>query len=260
MVSIPATGSSATTTMNELCERIKATWPQEELGESWYLLVLCAKVACFQPQSIAPLYAHLASSSHTTAAAREQLSARLKDALMKIWPVTGIPTVITAVSHLAAAEHEAGAVEPPPLDMQRAQSHYLPKDIGPGTAAEGDAFIHAVYRHHLEPIMAAWGAHRADFDWLQKRVIYGLFLSDHAILDPKETLMLTMTAMLCQELKPPAFWHVRGLRRMGVSREATYIVMQSVRDVIKSCDREEGEWPDLEEVESSLAMADGHDG
>ena len=141
---------------------------------------------------------------------------------MKTWTITGIPSVITAVTNLAKAEakirNDATTPIPSLLDQTK-QSHYYPLQLDTNIERQGHNFMLDIYQHNLDPIMSTWGAHQADFEWLEKRIIYGLFLSDHTILTAVETEIVVLAAMMCQELKPPALWHVRGMRRLGVSRE-----------------------------------------
>ncbi|KAL0259702.1 hypothetical protein SLS55_005441 [Diplodia seriata] len=182
------------------------------------------------------------------------ISLHLRDMLLKEWTLTGIPLVITAVSSLGLAEKEAGLF---PADAASTfdrnadwnttttspsqpddQHHPLgttstlspryststtstnPLDLAPNTptSVRGATHLHRLYRHHLPAITRTWASHEADFRWLEESVIYGLFLSDDAVLSALETSLVTASAIVAQGLKPPSLWHLRGLRRLGLAR------------------------------------------
>ncbi|OJD30123.1 uncharacterized protein BKCO1_660008 [Diplodia corticola] len=196
------------------------------------------------------------------------ISLHLRDMLLKEWTLTGIPLVITAVSSLGLAEQAAGlfprdapstfdnrawnAPTPSPTREEAASSpshHHplgtqsalspryscptspsLPLSLAPSSplSARGAAHLHRLYLHHLPAIAATWSSHEADFRWLEESVIYGLFLSDHAVLSALETSLVTASAIVAQGLKAPALWHLRGLRRLGVPREDVERVVRVV--------------------------------
>jgi hypothetical protein len=155
--------------------------------------------------------------------------------IMKLWVLIGIPKCIMAVSILAQAEKNVG-MPIPPLKHQYEESKYISKDISEGTESEGYAVLQKLYCANLEPIMATWGAHQADFEWLEKRVIYGLFLADHTILDARETSCVNISGIMVQELEKPTMWHIRGLRRLGVTVEGA----EQVCGIIKKVAQEVG--------------------
>lgn len=55
--------------------------------------------------------------------------------------------------------------------------------------------------------------------WLEKDIIYGLFLADFSVLSAVETELVILPAIMCQGLEGPTGWHIRGTRRLGVSVE-----------------------------------------
>lgn len=95
----------------------------------------------------------------------------------------------------------------------------------------GEAFMHSIYKDNLDPILSKFGSHRPVFEWLEKSIIYRLFLSDHselskgAVLHAVETELVTLSAIMCRQSegegsgRSPTMWHVRGSRRIGVGKE-----------------------------------------
>lgn len=67
-------------------------------------------------------------------------------------------------------------------------------------------------------------------EWITTEVSYGLFLSDHLILDIVESELVIMPAIMCQNLRGPTYWHLRACLRIGMSVEE----VEQVQAVIKS--------------------------
>lgn len=190
----------------------------------------------------------------------DALSATLKDVLMKEWTLIGIPLVISAVPHLAKATAHAYATagsDVPSRQLQETESHYSPKSTDLQTEHQGYAFMNQIYLHNLPSIMSTWGSHQIDFEWLEKRVIYGLFLSDHSILTPLEAELVTLSSIMVSGLRPPTLWHVRGLMRMGVSQEDTESVCNVVKKVAEWAGKQGTDgWIRAEEVDPELGAKD----
>ena len=108
--------------------------------------------------------------------------------------------------------------------------------------------MHTIYKSNLEPIMSTWGSHRADFDFLETNVIYGLFLADHSVLDQVEAEIVTLCSIMCQGLKGPTMWHLRGLLRMDVAREDVESMKRATMMVADWCGKSTEGWAELEEI------------
>ena len=170
---------------------------------------------------------------------------------MKLWTLVGIPPVISAVSVLASAE-EVLDIPKPETDVQRSESHYAPLDLSRKIEERGYDFMKVLYRHNLEAIMSTWGSYQHDFEWLQKRVIYGLFLADHSILNTVETELVIMSAIMAQGLRAPSFWHVRGLRRLGIGLDVVERVCEVIRTCGEWCGKDTKDWVRAHEVEAEV--------
>ncbi|KAI9876981.1 MAG: hypothetical protein M1830_005137 [Pleopsidium flavum] len=158
---------------------------------------------------------------------------------MKEWTLVGIPLVITALAALASVEQEE--------DTDR--THTLPTaQLNEATEHRGTAFMQQLYKENLEPIFSTWGSHKPDFEWLEKMIIYGLFLSDHTVLSPIETELVVLSAIMCQGLKSPTIWHLRGLRRLDVSAEDVQDVQSAVKLTASWLGKDTRNWPRLEDV------------
>lgn len=65
-------------------------------------------------------------------------------------------------------------------------------------------------------------------DWTSKQITYGLYLSDHSILNDVETEITVLSGIMIQNLPRETAWHLRGTRRIGVSSEDTETLQQCV--------------------------------
>lgn len=68
-------------------------------------------------------------------------------------------------------------------------------------------------------------------DWTSKQITYGLYLSDHSILNDVETEITVLSGIMIQNLPRETGWHLRGTRRIGVSMEDTEMIQQCVSTV-----------------------------
>jgi hypothetical protein len=65
-------------------------------------------------------------------------------------------------------------------------------------------------------------------DWTSKQITYGLYLSDHSILNDVETEITVLSGIMIQNLPRETAWHLRGTRRIGVSMEDVETIQQCV--------------------------------
>ena len=63
---------------------------------------------------------------------------------------------------------------------------------------KGTAFLTMLYEpDRATDLFATWGA---DFEWLTKEVVHGMFYADDAVLDFTESELITYMAIACQGL------------------------------------------------------------
>lgn len=55
-------------------------------------------------------------------------------------------------------------------------------------------------------------------EWVTKNIVYGLFLSDHSTLDDVDTEIVVLTGIMMQNCAKETAWHLRGIRRVGVTQ------------------------------------------
>ncbi|SLM33686.1 AhpD-like [Lasallia pustulata] len=239
-----------------LFTRIRAKFPGSLGSDTWCLVVASALISLSHPSCISDLYQHLTSQSqYQTSEQRMKLSKRLRDLLLKTWTLVGIPPVVSAFAALAEVEREGD------VDETFEQNH---QQLDADLSQRGEAFMLSIYRHNLDPILSRFGSHRPAFEWLQKSIIYGLFLSDHtelsdsAVLNAIETELITLSAIMCRQSegegggRHPTMWHMRGSLRIGVGKSDLARVVECVELVAEWADKDTSGWVQVEDVESEV--------
>ncbi|KAK3170263.1 hypothetical protein OEA41_009650 [Lepraria neglecta] len=89
------------------------------------------------------------------------------------------------------------------------------------------AWLDQIYKHNRASTIKLFEAHK-DFAWISANITYGLYLSDHTILDAIDTEMVVLSGIMIQNLKKETGWHLRGTRRVGVSQEDVELVQQCI--------------------------------
>lgn len=124
------------------------------------------------------------------------------------------------------------------------------------TTTRGTTTLRNLYAHNLSPIFRTFGPiHGPDFAWLERSVIYGLFLSDHTVLTPIESELVVLCSIMVQGLRAPTLWHLRGTRRLGVSSEDVEGVQGAVGRVARWCGVGEevvNGWARVDDVEGEI--------
>ena len=113
---------------------------------------------------------------------------------------------------------------------------------------KGTDFLNSIYGpDRTDNMFKSWGA---NFEWLTKDVVYGMFFADSSVLDSKETELICYTAIVCQSL--PVQIHLGGLQRMGLSLEEIEGVTECAKLVAKWAGCDLGSWPHVRAVAASL--------
>lgn len=124
--------------------------------------------------------------------------------------------------------------------------------------------MHSIYKENLDPTLSKFGSHRPAFEWLEKSIIYGLFLSDHtelsdgAMLNAVETELITLSAIMCRQSegegsgRSPTMWHMRGSRRIGIGKEDLEKVAKCVGMVAEWAGKDTAGWVQVQDVEDEV--------
>ncbi|CAD6579971.1 MAG: hypothetical protein ASARMPRED_009310 [Alectoria sarmentosa] len=226
----------------ELFDAVKAKFPASVGPERWYLVAASTLVTCSDPFQLGQLYTYLTTQPEYASPERRRfLNKRFREFLMKLWVTIGIPKVATGLFGLIREEQEGDA------DNSFTKSHVR---LDAAAREKGTALLTRLYGpDRTAEYFAVRGA--ADFEWLDKDVIYGMFYADDSVLDLMETQLITYTAIACQGLPTSAQNHLGGLLRMGLSVEDVELVTQCGELVARWAGHDMKSWPDVRTAAAS---------
>lgn len=112
--------------------------------------------------------------------------------------------------------------------------------------------MNRLYQENLDPLFATLGFNAPLVEWINRTVVYGLFLADQSILSDVEAELVILSCIMCQGHKAPTLWHLRGLRRLGVNEEDVEKVQTAVKLVAESLGKSTEDWPSVHDVKDEV--------
>ncbi|KMU90701.1 hypothetical protein CIHG_08513 [Coccidioides immitis H538.4] len=228
---------------------IEDKFPSATLGDDrWYLIPIAALPGSGQPEFAIQLYTYLTSKpEYSTPEARQKLVRRLREALVKCVSIIGVCRpleVIFGISKIERPEDKDYSFSRYPscvaysifstLQEENKRDLQLTRistrehwQSGPANHARGKAWLDRIYKHNILSINDALASHK-DFAWISYEITYGLYLSDHSVIDDVETELVVLSGIMIQNLRSETHWHLRGTRRVGVSMEDVEKVHQCI--------------------------------
>lgn len=171
------------------------------------------------PAFAADLYKYLISKpQYSTPDQRKALIRRLREALVKLVSVVGVPKPLEATFSIADIERDVDK------DYSFSREHWSSGEVN---QQKGMDWLKQIYRHNDASTMEKMAAHK-DLRWLSIEITYGLYLSDHSILDGVDTELVVLSGIMIQNLSRETGWHLRGIRRLGVGSDDVELVQQCV--------------------------------
>ncbi|OCT51196.1 hypothetical protein CLCR_08599 [Cladophialophora carrionii] len=218
---------------DELSRDVKAQLLQEMGDESWYLIIATVLTVSDRPHLVAGFWSYLTAhdASFSTSEAQARLSDRFRDLLLKQLTLIGAPQMLSALIPLANAQTDGKGVEGRgELDLEQWSNTTFP-----ALHARGVETITSVYGNLWQNIFRSFGPHRPQVGLHELTIVYGLYLADFTYLTPLETELVAFTSIICQGLRGPALWHVRGLGRLLGARGANDGTdkMRRIKDVVR---------------------------
>jgi hypothetical protein len=172
-----------------------------------------------EPEHAVNLYNYLISKPQfSTPESRQALIRRLREALVKNVSIQGVCKPLEALFSISKAER------PEDKDYSCSRETW---QAGPENRRRGEKWLNTIYKSNLSTATDQFAAHK-DFDFISREITYGFYLSDHSILAPLETELVTLAGIMIQNLPLETAWHLRGTRRVGVSMEDVELVQQCV--------------------------------
>jgi len=242
-----ATNRHKEKSLHELCSQAKSLLPQQFRQDAWYIVVASTLVASGKAGELGALYKYIAEEDSAGLGYEEtkRLKARLGDVLMKEWTLVGITPVVVAVTALGGAERGVQVSDEENMTFPERRQNI---DFNHAIPERGTRFLQQLYRDNLAPIFSTWGSYGPDLAWVERAVIYGLFLSDHELLSTVEAELVILSAIMCQGYRAPTIWHLRGIRRLGVSEDDVEMVQSTIEAVAIWAGKSIEGWPRVRDV------------
>ncbi|KAM0421328.1 hypothetical protein ACHAPT_010858 [Fusarium lateritium] len=230
--------------LSELFHKIETNFKTTNLGEQrWYLLVIACLSASPDPEASAALYLYLTrQEAYQTSESRQALVRRLREALIKTICLVGVCKPIEAILAIAKVE------KPEDRDFTSTRTDW---QADAANHERGVNWFKQLYTRNAGDTLGLFDAHK-DFSWVSTEITYGLYLSDRKVLDDTDTQLVVLPAIMSQNLRLETHWHIRGTRRIGVSKEDTQVIWDSVRAVSEFFGIELNKVPTVDEIEPDV--------
>ncbi|KAH6680991.1 hypothetical protein B0J14DRAFT_614364 [Halenospora varia] len=202
-----------------LFKAIEEKFPTTTLGDDkWYLITLSSLVGVDQ-EHVGTLYTYLINKPEfSTPESRQALVRRIREALVKNISIQGVVKPINALISIVKVERDED------------KDHSFSREgwqTGPENLERGNAWLSCIYKGNLDDTVAYFKDHK-DFEFISREITYGLYLSDHSILDATSTELVVLSGIIIQRQGLNIAWHLRGTRRIGVSQEDCETIQQCV--------------------------------
>ncbi|KAK6355641.1 hypothetical protein TWF718_000034 [Orbilia javanica] len=210
-----------------LFREVQESFPKALGEESWYLMLFAALTyALPDPTTLVSLYTHLISlPQYSTPSSRKALIQRIREALVKVVSLIGIAKPLLVIWTIGSIERE----EDRDFSSTRAGWKCDAKNL-----ENGLDWLKTIYRGDTAEVDRRFRGHE-DFRWISYNITYGLYLSDHSILNSVDSELVVLCGLLIQNLAPVTAFHLRGLRRLGVKMEDVEKIHVCCEKVARVC-------------------------
>lgn len=196
--------------LHSLFARLQTDYPTTLGLSHWYLITLSVFTSTNHHHLSASLYTYLIClPQYTTFPARQDLMKRLRETLVKLTSIIGVARPLETLIHLSAV------TAPEDRDFSFSRQNWT-NDAE--NHERGEGWLKKLYAENLDPLYQMFDSHK-DFGWISSEITYGLYLSDHSILDDVETEVVVLSGMWCLGLPRMFGWHLRAARRIGITGE-----------------------------------------
>lgn len=212
---------------NKLFREIEAKFDASNIPtDKWYLTTLGAIIASAEPCMAGQLYLYLVNEPpYSTPDECKALTLRFHEAILKSVALLGIPKPAEATIAIANIE---------PEDHEQLPFSREGWQCDEANHQRGMSWLQKIYGQNTPALLDLFKKHR-DFGSALCDIAYGLCLSDRQILDDMDTEIVVLPAVMGQNLPRMTYWHMRGCRRVGVSKEDVEMLCECVHAVAHAC-------------------------
>ncbi|RMJ18427.1 hypothetical protein BHE90_001291 [Fusarium euwallaceae] len=209
-----------TPSVSKLLEEVEAIFAHtSQLSERWYLVALAALAGGNDPVMCKDLYLYLISKpDFSEPNQRRALIRRIREGLIKCIAVIGVCKPIEAILAINEVERDED------------KDHSISREgwqCDEANLKRGNDWMQKLYSKNMDETMSFFRDHR-DFEWVSRHISYGLYLSDRQVLDDIDTEIVVLSSIMIQNLEKETHWHIRGSRRLGISRVDVEAIHDSV--------------------------------
>ncbi|WPG98259.1 Hypothetical protein R9X50_00104700 [Acrodontium crateriforme] len=227
----------------DLFKTLEEQFPSNLGADKWQILAISAITGGGHAEYAGHLYNYLiAKPEYTSPEQRKGLVRRLREALVKLVSVVGVPKPIEATFSIGANEREEDK------DYSFSREHW---QSGEANRKRGGDWLAQIYKHNDSTTQEMMAAHK-DIRWLSIEITYGLYLSDHSILDGVDTELVVLSGIMIQNLARETGWHLRGTRRIGVSFDDVEKIQQCIEKVAEFCGLRLTRVPRVKDIEHEV--------
>lgn len=228
----------------DLFRKIDQDFQQAQaISDRWYIVTIAALTGGTDPLLCKDLYLYLISKPEfSTPDQRKQLVRRLRESLVKCVSIVGVCKPLEAIMAINECERDEDKDLSTTRDGWQCDEDNLDRGMN---------WLGKLYGQNADSTLGLFSDHK-DFEWITKNITYGLYLSDRQVLDDIDTEMVVLPGIMIQNLKKETHWHIRGTRRIGVSKQDVQIVWDSVQSIAQFLGLSLNRVPTPEEVESDV--------
>ncbi|KAJ5481344.1 hypothetical protein N7475_000156 [Penicillium sp. IBT 31633x] len=212
-------------------------------SEKWYLTVLSAITTMPASHLCSQLYLYLINQhAYSTTDVRWKLIRRMREALLKDVGLLGLPRPSEALFDITKVMSDEDA------DCSFTRKGW---QCDFENHARGMEWLKSIYAHNIYGLLELYSKH-PDFSFWLADITYGLLLSDRQILDDVDTELVVLPAVMGQDMPRMTYWHIRGMRRLGISKKDVQMVMDCVQLVVQACGVTLTQAPTVDAVDADL--------
>ncbi|KAL2859193.1 hypothetical protein BJX68DRAFT_114056 [Aspergillus pseudodeflectus] len=209
----------------------------------WPILAIATLTASTEPDQAHQLYTYLTSKpEYASPESRQALVRRLREALVKSISIVGVCKPIESILSIASVEREEDR------DYTSTREGW---QCDEANHQRGMDWFSKLYKGNSGTTIGLFDAHK-DFAWISQEITYGFYLSDRKVLDDLDTQLVVLPGIMIQNLRLETHWHIRGTRRLGVSKEKVQVVWDCVKDVADFLGMRVDKVPTVDDVESDV--------
>lgn len=229
---------------DELFRDIEARFTSSHIAsDKWYLTALSSLTTTPEPHLADQLYLYLINQpQYSTPSTRQTLIRRIREVLFKDIALLGLPKPLEALMAINRVETEGD------MDGSFSREGW---QCNEDNHTRGMTWLKRLYAQNTTALFGLFRRHR-DFGFWVSDIAYGLHLSDRHILDDVDTEMVVLPAVMGQNLSRETYWHMRGTRRLGVSKKDVEMICECVHEVSQFCGVSLDRVPAVDAVEDEV--------